>query len=68
MVLQGIKVVGSNIQEGAQFFNKPSKRGLILHIEDQGFVGVQHQCPANVETLMLEFSAVFATPLGLPPI
>ena len=40
VVLHGIKVVGSNFQEGAQFFKKPSKKGLILHIEDQGSVVV----------------------------
>ena len=42
VVLYGIKVVGSNFQEGAQLFKKPSKRGLTLHIEDQGFAMVKH--------------------------
>ena len=46
VVLQGIKVVGYNFQERAQFFKKPSKGGLILKEGwfCSGLASVSYEC------------------------
>ena len=70
VLLHGLKgAEGYLIQDGVHFLKEPVKRGLVLQISDstQTVEGVA-QIPTQVAALLKEFEAVFATPVGLPPI
>lgn len=71
MLLHGLRGAGTNIQEGTQFLKESMKRRLVLHVSmptDSHFVDYASKIPVQVAELLLEFDAVFATPVGLPPI
>ena len=71
VLLQGLRGVGTNIQESTQFLKEFVKRGLFLHISvptDSHSTDCAPKIPMQVAKLLLEFNAVFATPMGLTPI
>ena len=71
VLLQGLRGAGTNIQEGTQFLKESMKRGLVLHISvptDSHSTDCAPKIPVQVAELLLAFDAIFATPVGLPPI
>ena len=70
VLLHGLKgAEGNLIQDGVHFLKEPVKRGLVLQIfnSTKTVKGVA-QIPTQVAALLKEFDAIFATPVGLPPI
>ena len=70
VLLHGLKgAEGNLIQDGVHFLKEPVKRGLVLQIfnSTKTVKGVA-QIPTQVAALLKEFDAIFATPMGLPPI
>ena len=69
VLLHGLKGASTHIQEWVHFLKEPVKKGLILQISDSiSSADNVAQVPAQVAALLKEFEAVFATPVGLPPI
>jgi len=71
VLLQGLRSVGSQLQDGDKFLRETMKRGLVLHISIQSQLlsaDCQVQLPEEIAALLLEFKSVFATPVGLPPL
>ena len=76
VLLQGLKSVNSQLQDGDTFLKQPVKKGLILQILDildqlhpqllsaEG----QVQIPEAIAALLLDYKSVFATPEGLLPL
>ena len=58
----------SSFVDGKKFFNASVKRGLLLKIDGVDSTDVVSKLPAEVETLLQEFSQVFETPTELPPL
>ena len=61
------------MQEGDNFLKQSVKKGLILQISVQLQPKLmstegQVQIPEAIDTLLLDYKAVFATPEGLPPL
>nr|XP_023872616.1 uncharacterized protein LOC111985197 [Quercus suber] len=78
VILHGLKGAEDTlIQDGLHFLKESVKRGLVLQISNssssaEGAVQVPAEgvasVPTQVAALLKEFEAVFATPVGLPPI
>ena len=71
VLLQGLRSIRSQLQDGDTFLKQSIKRGLVVHISLQlqllsaeGSI----QLPAEVVALLAEFKFVFATSEGLPPL
>lgn len=54
--------------DGKKFFNASMKRGLLIQIDGVDPAASMDRIPAEVETLLQEFSQVFETPTALPPL
>ncbi|XP_075670129.1 uncharacterized protein LOC142639876 [Castanea sativa] len=68
VTLVGLHPTDLTLQEGKQFFKKPMRKGILLHIVYLGFVTTSPKpCDFAIEHLLTEFASVFSTPTGLPP-
>ena len=68
VLLEGLKQSGSHLLDGDQFFKTPIKKGLLVHILTPSLAEEQAALPVEVADLLQEFTQVFHTPVGLPPL
>ena len=66
--LQGLKQTDSHLINGDQFLKTPIKKGLLVHISNTSSLEKQAALPVAVTDLLQDFSHVFDTPVGLPPL
>ena len=68
VTLFGMHPIDSTLQEGDHFFRKLVRKGIFLQIVSlgSGAPSSQLECDPLIEKLLLEFTLVFDTPVGLP--
>ena len=69
VMLRGVQPEKSTFQEGVKFFTNGATKGLILHISTPVLSSMPlTQLAEPLQQLLEEYSQVFETPIGLPPL